>query len=59
MRRTVGRAVRSEVTLTSPKMRVKLPRPKPAVKVTVRVVVGAFTSGDAPYLRSDVRRTWG
>jgi hypothetical protein len=59
MRRTVGRAVRSEVTLTSPKMRVKLPRPKPAVKVTVRVVVGAFTIGDAPYLRSDVRRTWG
>ena len=51
-RQTVGRAKRFEITLRSPVTRIKLPAAKPGVKVTVRVVLPAFTVGDAPYLQA-------
>jgi|GEM_PF-1823239 len=55
---TVGRAQRSEITLRSPRMRLKLPPRRDGVKVSARVVLAAFQVGDAPYLPTVVRRTW-
>ncbi|HEV7806936.1 MAG TPA: hypothetical protein VGO80_14025 [Solirubrobacteraceae bacterium] len=55
---TVGRATRSAIVLASPRMRLKLPLPREGVRVTARLVLSAFQVGDAPYLRSDVQRTW-
>jgi hypothetical protein len=40
-------------------MRLKLPRPQTGVRVSARVVLGAFKVGDAPYLATDIKRTWG
>jgi hypothetical protein len=57
-RQTVGRAKRSEVKLRSPATRIKLPPRRPGIKVTARIVLPAFKLGDAPYLRTEVRRTW-
>jgi hypothetical protein len=57
-RQTVGRAKRFALTLRSPATRVKLPPRKPGIKVTARIALPAFKVGDAPYLRSEVRRTW-
>jgi len=54
----VGRAKRSSIVLRSPRMRLTLPPPRRGVKVTARVVVSPFRVGGAPYLRSDVKRTW-
>ncbi|MDX6679965.1 MAG: hypothetical protein QOG94_4 [Solirubrobacteraceae bacterium] len=54
----IGHATRSTLVLASPRMRLKLPLPREDVRVTARVVLPAFTVGDAPYLRSDVQRTW-
>lgn len=54
----VGRAERSSIVLRSPRMRLKLPLPRRGVRVTARVVVAAFRVGGAPYLRTDVKRTW-
>jgi hypothetical protein len=57
-RQTVGRAKRSALRLRSPATRLKLPARKPGIKVTARIVLPAFTVGDATYLRAEVRRTW-
>jgi hypothetical protein len=57
-RQTVGRAKRFDLELRSPVTRLKLPPRRPGVKVTARIVLPAFTVGDAPYLRTEVRRTW-
>ncbi len=57
-RQTVGRAKRFEITLRSPVTRLRLPAARPGVKVTARVVLAAFTVGDAPYLPAQTRRTW-
>jgi hypothetical protein len=58
-RQTVGHAKRFELKLRSPTTRVALPRPASGVKVTARVVLPAFSIRGAPYLRTEVRRTWG
>jgi hypothetical protein len=57
-RETVGRAKRYELKLRSPSTRLKLPPRRPGVKVTARIVLPAFKVGAAPYLRTEVRRTW-
>jgi hypothetical protein len=57
-RQTVGRAKRTEITLRSPATRIRLPAARPGVKVTVRVVLEAFTVGEAPYLQAQTRRTY-
>ena len=57
-RQTVGRAQRLRVKLRSPRTTLKLPPAKPSVKVTARVVLPAFTVGEAPYLATEVRRTY-
>jgi hypothetical protein len=57
-RQTVGRAKRSELVLRSPSTRLALPARKPGVKVTARIVLPAFTVGDATYLQAEIRRTW-
>ncbi len=57
-RQTVGRAKRSEFVLRSPTTRLKLPAARRGVKVTARIVLPAFKVGEAPYLRTEVRRTW-
>jgi hypothetical protein len=54
----VGRATRAAIVLASPRMRLKLPLPREGVRVTARVVLPAFQVADAPYLRTDVQRTW-
>ncbi|MDX6678369.1 MAG: hypothetical protein QOE31_2421 [Solirubrobacteraceae bacterium] len=54
----VGRATRSSIVLRAPRMRLKLPFPRHGVRVTARVVLAPFRVGDAPYLRTDVKRTW-
>lgn len=58
-RQAVGRAMRSAIVLRAPRMRVKLPRTRSGVRVSARIVLGAFQIGDAPYLATDVKRTWG
>ena len=57
-RQSIGRAQRYEVKLTGRRMRLRVPRRRDGVKVTVRVEVAAFKVGSAPYLKTDVRRTW-
>lgn len=57
-RQTVGRAKRFEIKLRSPATRLRLPVAKSGIRVTVRVVLPAFTVGDAPYLEAQTRRTW-
>ena len=57
-RTSIGRAERFEVTLRSRRMRLPVPRRRDGVKVTVRVVIAPFKSGNAPYMKTDVRRTW-
>jgi hypothetical protein len=57
-RQTVGRAQRLELKLRAPRTTVKLPPRRQGVKVTARVVLPAFTVGDAPFLRTEVRRTY-
>jgi hypothetical protein len=57
-RQTVGRAKRFDLKLRSPATRLKLPPRRPGIKVTARIVLPGFQVGDAPYLRSEVRRTW-
>jgi hypothetical protein len=54
----VGRARRSSIILRSPRMRLALPSPRRGVKVTARVVLAPFRVGGAPYLRTDIKRTW-
>ena len=54
----VGRAKRSSIILRAPRMRLKLPPPRRGVRVTARVVLAPFVVRGAPYLRSDVKRTW-
>jgi len=58
-RKAVGRATRSSVILRAPRMRLKLPRTQDGVRVSARVALDAFKVGDAPYLATDVKRTWG
>jgi hypothetical protein len=57
-RKSVGRADRFDLTLKASQMRVRLPRREDGVRVSVRVVVAAFAIGDAPYVRTDLRRSW-
>ena len=57
-RQSIGRAESFDVTLRARRMRLAVPRRRDGVKVSVRVVLAAFKAGDAPYLRTDVRRTW-
>jgi len=57
-RKAVGRATRSSIVLRAPRMKLKLPRPQPEVRVRARVVLGAFEVGNAPYLATNVKRTW-
>lgn len=57
-RKAVGRADRFDLTLTASQMRLRLPSRQDGVKVSVRVVLAGFTIGDAPYLRTDLRRSW-
>ncbi|MEY2514962.1 MAG: hypothetical protein QOJ89_2320 [bacterium] len=54
----VGRATRSSIILRAPRMRLRLPPPRRGVRVTARVVTAPFQVSGAPYLRSDVKRTW-
>jgi hypothetical protein len=58
-RKAVGRATRTAIMLKAPRMRLKLPRTEAGVRVSARVVLGAFQIGEAPYLATDVKRTWG
>jgi hypothetical protein len=58
-RKAVGRATRTSIMLKAPRMRVKLPSPQEGVRVSARIVLGAFKVGDAPYLATDIKRTWG
>lgn len=57
-RKAIGRAERFEVTLRSRRVRLPVPRRRDGVKVTVRVVIAPFKAGNAPYMKTDVRRTW-
>jgi hypothetical protein len=59
VRKSVGRADRFDLTLTGSQMRLRLPTRRDGVTVGVRVVLGGFAIGDAPYLRTDLRRAWG
>jgi len=54
----VGRATRTSITLSAPRMRIALPAPRRGVRVTARITLAPFQVGDAPYVRSEVRRTW-
>jgi hypothetical protein len=58
-RETVGRAQRLQLKLTMPGTRLRLPLARPGVMVTARVVVPGFTVGAAPYLPTNIKRTWG
>ncbi|MEA2218202.1 MAG: hypothetical protein QOJ35_828, partial [Solirubrobacteraceae bacterium] len=55
---TVGHATTRTVTLAAPVTRLALPARRDGLKVSARVVLPAFAIGDAPYLATDVRRTW-
>jgi hypothetical protein len=57
-RKSVGRADRFDLTLNASQMRLRLPRREEGVRVGVRVVVAAFAIGEAPYVRTDLRRSW-
>jgi hypothetical protein len=57
-RQAIGRAGSFAITLRTGRMRLAVPRRRDGVKVSVRVVLAAFKAGGAPYLRTDVRRTW-
>ena len=57
-RKSIGRAKRYSVTLSARRMRLEVPPRRDGVKVTVRVVLAPFKVGDAPFLRTDLHRTW-
>jgi hypothetical protein len=57
-RKAIGRADRFGLALSASQMRLRLPSRQDGVKVGVRVVLPRFAIGDAPYLRTDLRRSW-
>lgn len=57
-RASVGRADRFDLLLSASQMRLRLPSRRDGVRVSARVVLPGFAIGDAPYVRTDLRRAW-
>jgi len=58
-RRPVGRADRFRVLLKSPVTSLPLPRRRPGIRLSARVMLPGFKVGQGSYLPTDVRRSWG